>query len=93
MKENFYVIGGQYYAYCYGPSETLAGAKRLAGKHDEYWDNWCGWHRPAIYKADDCVLANTQFHGEQMVPKAGASPVAFYDMAKKAWTEIDEGSD
>lgn len=41
-KENFYVIGGQYMRYCYGGTPTLLGAKRLANKSQEYWDNWPG---------------------------------------------------
>lgn len=54
-KINYYVIGGQHRFFCYGGTETLLGAKRLAGKHDEYWDNWQGWHRPKIYRAEDCI--------------------------------------
>ena len=45
----FYVIGGQYERVCYGGTPTLLGAKRLASKHEEYWDNWQGWHKPDIY--------------------------------------------
>ena len=81
---NYYVIGGQYEQYCYGGSETLHGAKLIAAKHDEYWDNWQGWNRPAIYKAEDCIMANT-FYGEQMVHKPEAFPVATYDMTRKRW--------
>ena len=84
---NFYVIGGQYFQYCYGGSETLRGAKLLAAKHDEYWDNMQGWHRPRIYAAADCVLADTEFHGEQMIHKAEALPVAEYDMDRKTWRD------
>lgn len=57
MKErtiNYYVIGGQYESYCYGGTETLLAAKRLATKNEEHWDNWQGWHKPHIYKASDC---------------------------------------
>ena len=89
-KANYYIIGGQYYAYCYGSAETLLGAKRIAAKHDEYWDNWQGWHRPKIYRAEDCVLADTQFHGEQMIPDDGAYPVAVYDMERKTWSDPRE---
>ena len=35
----FYVIGGQYERVCYGGTPTLLGAKRLASKHEEYWDS------------------------------------------------------
>ena len=52
-KINYYVIGGQYVSYCYGGTPTLIGAKRLASKSAEYWDNWQGWHIPDIYKAED----------------------------------------
>ena len=87
---NYYVIGGQYHQYCYGGSETLRGAKLIAAKNDEHWDNWQGWHRPKIYAAGDCVLANTEFFGEQMVHKSGVSPVAVYDMDRKRWENIGD---
>lgn len=38
-KQNFAIIGGQYAFYCYGFTPTLTGAKRLARKNLEYWDN------------------------------------------------------
>ena len=38
-KNNYYVIGGQYEIICYGGTPTLIGAKRLATKNEEYWDN------------------------------------------------------
>lgn len=85
----YYVIGGQYEQYCYGGSKTLLGAKRLAAKHEEYWDNWQGWHRPSIYTAEDCVMGKT-FYGEGMVHKPGASPVAVYDMGKHMWRSVDK---
>ena len=81
MAINYYVIGGQYQYYNHGGTETLLGAKRLAGKSDEYWDNWQGWHRPAIYKATDCHETNG-FYGEQMTPKENAQPVAVWDGKK-----------
>ena len=89
-KINFYVIGGQYSSYCYGGSISLLGAKQMAAKHDEYWDNWQGWHRPNVFAAEDCVLAETQFYGEQMVPKPGTFPVATYDMDQKRWKQGGE---
>lgn len=53
MKK-YQVIGGQYEQYWYGESDSLHGARVIAGKHKEYWDNWQGWHKPGIYLADDC---------------------------------------
>lgn len=63
----YYVIGGQYSYYNYGGAYTLEGAKRLATKHQEYWDNWYGWHKPAIYKAKDCEIG-TNFYGTNYYP-------------------------
>lgn len=61
MKQiNYYVIGGQYETYCYGGTPTLIGAKRLATKNMEYWDNWQGWHKPKIYKADDTEVITSK---------------------------------
>ena len=73
--DNYVVIGGQYEAYTYGSAPTLLGAKRLAAKNAEYWDNWAGWHIPAIYRAED-VCAVTNFYGEGFAPREGAYPVA-----------------
>ena len=52
--KNYQVIGGQYEFYWYGESDTLRGAKSIATRHEEYWDNWQGWNKPCIYKAEDC---------------------------------------
>ena len=69
---NFYVIGGQYRPICYGGTPTLIGAKRLANKCAEYWDNWQGWKTPPIYRAEDTEIAE---NGER-VPKFWARPIA-----------------
>ena len=80
-KINYYVIGGQYESVCYGGTPTLIGAKRLANKNKEYWDNWQGWHTPAIYAAEDTelIVSNgsfTHYEGELVrVPKMGAKPI------------------
>ena len=88
MKENrFYVIGGQYQAFNHGGTPTLLGAKRLAKKCEEYWDNWQGFHVPSIYAAEDCVRAEN-FYGEQMIPKAGATPVAVWDREERRWNTL-----
>ena len=53
MKK-YQVIGGQYEQCWYGESDSLRGAKIIATRHMEYWDNWAGWHKPRIYRAEDC---------------------------------------
>ena len=50
----YQVIGGQYESHWYGESDSLRGAKIIAERNKEYWDNWKGWHKPKIYKAEDC---------------------------------------
>ena len=82
----YYVIGGQYRLYNYGGTPTLLGAKRLATKNEEYWDNWQGWHKPAIYRAEDCVLRNGCF-GEDYYPKLDCYPLLVWDNAYNAWFE------
>jgi len=69
-KANYYVIGGQYNIVNYGGYPTLLGAKRIARQNQEYWDNWQGWHTPAIYDADDI--------DENGSPIDGSIPVAVY---------------
>ena len=51
MKK-YQVIGGQYRQVWYGESDSILQAKRIATRHEEYWDNWQGWHKPRIYEAD-----------------------------------------
>ena len=74
MKK-FVVIGGQYEAYCYGSSDTLRGAKMLATRNAEHWDNWQGWHYRAIYRAED-VTSIDNVYGSGYAPKYGSEPVA-----------------
>lgn len=80
-KNNYYVIGGQYERICYGGTPTLIGAKRLATKNAEYWDNWQGWHKPQIYRAEDTevIVSNSRIltrDGEEIrVPKYYAEPI------------------
>lgn len=52
MKK-YQVIGGQYESVWYGESDTLRGAKIIATRHAEYWDNWQWLHTPRIYAAED----------------------------------------
>lgn len=48
----YYIIGGQYESKCYGETESLRGAKAMASRNREYWDNHQGWHTPRIYTED-----------------------------------------
>lgn len=50
MKGRFLVIGGQYNFVFYGLKATERSAKILSTKNAEYWGNWQGWHKPAIYE-------------------------------------------
>lgn len=54
MKK-YQIIGGQYESHWYGESDSLHGARCIATRHKEYWDNWQGWHKPLIYAAEDVV--------------------------------------
>ena len=79
--KRYQVIGGQYEQYWYGESDTLRGAKCIATRNREYWDNWQGWHKPNIYKADDVQVIisrgriTTPDGWEVIVPKHDAVPV------------------
>ena len=85
-KVNKYaVIGGQYQHYFYGFAPTMHAAKLLASRNAEYWDNWQGWHVPAVYAADD-VEPITNFYGNGYAPKPGATPVAVRGYYDRAWT-------
>lgn len=83
MKQ-YVVIGGQYDSYCYGDSDTLHGAKMIATKALEHWDNWQGFHYPAIYRRED-VRPCCNFYGEMYCPKDFASPIATRNYGER-WT-------
>lgn len=80
------VIGGQYQSYFYGFANTLLGAKRLATRNAEYWDNWQGWHIPTIYNADD-VEPIHNFYGDGYAPKMYAKPVAIRNYLDDKWID------
>ena len=86
-KINYYAIGGQYEALNYGGAPTLLGAKRLARKHQEYWDNWQGWHTPAIYAAEDCEVRTTAYGREDVLPGIDAVPVATWNGEAQCWCD------
>lgn len=79
--KRFQVIGGQYESHWYGESNTLRGAKILARRCEEYWDNWQGWHLPRIYEAQDVKeitssgRITTSDGAIIRVPRFGAYPV------------------
>nr|DAU24465.1 MAG TPA: hypothetical protein [Caudoviricetes sp.] len=82
MKEiNYYVIGGQYAAYCHGGTKTLLGAKRLANKCAEHWDN-----------AED-TREVSNFYGKMRAPREDALPVAWarYNDGRPIWECVQDG--
>lgn len=87
-KMQYTVVGGQYFNYNYGSTPTLLGAKRLAGRNPEYWDNWAGWHVPAIYRAEDVEEYWSDSRGE-WVTEVNAYPlcVGEYHHGKVTWRE------
>lgn len=87
MKNSrFHVIGGQYEFCYYGSAETLTDAKRLAAKHDEFWDNWQGFHRPKIYAAKDCWEVRGCFYPRH---DKRVFPVSEYDMLAQKWNDAE----
>lgn len=53
--KRYQVIGGQYESKWIGESDSLHGAKVIAGSNKEYWDNWQDWVTPRIYSSDDVI--------------------------------------
>ena len=80
-NNNFYVIGGRYRYVNHGGTKTLLGAKRLATKNEEYWDNWKGWRKPDIFKASDCYFDKDG----RCFPVAGAIPYMVWNRYTKEW--------
>ena len=86
MKK-YQVIGGQYESCWIGESDSLHGAKIIATRNMEYWDNWQGWHIPSIYHAEDVEECNN-FYGSTVCPKDGAVAVAcarYLDNGRHVW--------
>lgn len=88
-QDKFCVIGEQYFPVHYGDAPTLLGAKRLAGKNLEYWDNWLGWHVPAVYRIEDVQKVYDDFAGWTLAPKTNTEPIAWavYSDGKIKWEE------
>lgn len=83
-SRKYYVIGGQYENYCYGSTDSLKAAKRIAAQNEEYWDNWQGWHRPQIWEAQNVYIEED---GEP-APKWPAVPLLVWN--GKRWTDPRE---
>lgn len=86
------VIGGQYKVVYYGSCPTLLGAKRLATKCAEYWDNWQGWHKPDIYLIEDTEEIEPGYRIPIKDPHERL-PYACYDYDKKRWERTFETED
>lgn len=65
MKK-YQIIGGQYEHRYYGESDTLRGARIIATKNIEHWDNWQGLKKPSIYLAEDVI--ETISYGSITIP-------------------------
>lgn len=93
MKK-YQVIGGQYESVWYGESDSLHGAKLIAAKRDEYWDNWQGWHRPSIYLAQN--VKEIESKGRILTPNGVIirAPIAEakykYDFKNKKWFDVSD---
>ena len=80
--KRYQIIGGQYETSWKGESDTLRGAKIIATRNQEYWDNWQGWRKPSIYNAEDVVEIESKGRittpdGMKIrIPKDDAIPVA-----------------
>lgn len=93
MKK-YQVIGGQYESAWYGESDSLHGAKLIAAKHDEYWDNWQGWHRPSIYLAENVEEIESKDRITTpdgiMIRIPAGEPAYTYDYQGEKWCEVNQ---
>ena len=93
-KQWYVVLGGQYEWAFYGAYTSLQAAKVAATKNAEYWDNWQGWHVPAIYKSEDCKQIETHgwitYHDYQkiLIPKDEYSRPYLVKVGRK-WEEVE----
>lgn len=79
--KKYVVIGGQYDPYYYGSCDTLSGAKRLASKNVEYWDNLQGRHYPKI-----CLLED----GDGFAQVETARLVCYRNWGDKTWSDAEK---
>ena len=75
MKK-YQIIGGQYESHWYGETDSLQGAKQIATRNAEHWDNWQGWHTPAIYLSENTEVIESQgrvttHDGEKIIVPTG----------------------
>lgn len=93
MKK-YQVIGGQYESVWYGESDSLRGAKLIAAMHEEYWDNWQGWHRPSVYMAQS--IKEIESNGRILTPngviiRVPIAEAAYkYDFKSKKWFNVSD---
>lgn len=85
MSKKYYVIGGQYRHHIYGSFDSLHAAKVCATKHEEYWDNWQGWHKPKIYGKDYIDYINNCEYDY-----AEPYPLYYWDYTVKKWASYIE---
>lgn len=60
-KYRYYVIGRSYMGECFGGSDSLRGARIIAGRHKRY--NGYEWIRPDIYKSEETELIPVVYVG------------------------------
>lgn len=60
-KYRYYVIGSSYTGECFGGSDSLRGARIIAGRHE--WYGGYEWIRPSIYKAEETELLPVVYTG------------------------------
>lgn len=92
MKK-YQIIGGQYESHWYGESDSLHGAKCIAAKCEEYWDNWQGWRRPAIYAAENVTeiesVGRITSRDGQVIRVPSGPPAYVYDYESKTWNKFE----
>lgn len=76
MKK-YQIIGGQYESIWYGESDSLLGAKQIASRHVEAWDNYQSWNTPKIYLSEHTEEVESRGRiltrdGERIVVPTGA---------------------
>lgn len=82
-KYKYYVIGNSCMGECFGGSDSLRGARIIAGRHERY--NGYEWIRPDIYKAEETELRHVCFNGAPLqnaywrAPASNARPLPDFD--------------
>ena len=74
-KYRYYIIGNSRMGECFGGSDSLRGARIIAGRHE--WYGGYEWVRPCIYKAEETEQCRLHFRNKPVANDLRRVPASF----------------